>query len=312
MNKNVLITGVNGFVGEHVPRRFRDLGYDVTGTARQDDPSDKVADALTEYRKTNLLDSDSLKDLDMQRFSGIVHLAGRSAVGESFTKPHEYLSENAIMAYNLHDQAKEAGFKGRIISVSTGALYHPNQELPLTEESLTASNSPYAIGKLSAEAVTSYFRGRGVDSVIARPFNHIGPGQGTGFLLPDMYAQLQAAEAEGVIKTGNLETRRDYTDVRDIARANSDLAEAERLNHMVYNVCSNRSLSGFEILDVIRRVAGLEKIKAVVDPAKLRPNEIMDIRGNYDRIHLDTGWAPSIDIRQTIVDFVHGQHKTAS
>lgn len=305
MNKTVLVTGVNGFVGEHVARRFQDLEYDVTGTARQDTPSDKVADALTDYHRLDLLDSDSLNELDMQRFTGIVHLAGRSAVGESFAKPHEYLTENALMTYNLHDQAKDAGFTGRVVSVSTGALYDPNQELPLTEESRTASNSPYAVGKLSAEAVASYFRTRGVDTVTARPFNHIGPGQEAGFLVPDMYAQLREVGSDGTIQTGNLETRRDYTDVRDIARAYSDLVEAEELNYSLYNVCSDKSLSGREILEVIKKVSGLEQATAVIDPLRLRPNEIMDIRGSYSRIHQDTGWSPSIGVEKTIADFVN-------
>ena len=304
MNKQILVTGVNGFVGEHVSRRFQELGYDVTGTARQDAPSDKVAGALSGYRSADLLDEDGVKHLELEKFSGIVHLAGRSAVGESFAKPHEYLTENALITYNLHEQAKEAGFKGRIVSVSTGALYDPNQELPLTEESRTASNSPYAVGKLSAEAVASYFRTRGVDTVTARPFNHIGPGQETGFLVPDMYAQIREVGQNGVIQTGNLDTRRDYTDVRDIARAYSDLVETETLNHSLYNVCSDRTLSGKELLEIIKRVSGLDHVVSKVDPSRIRPNEIMDIRGSYSRLQRDTGWSPSIDVEQTIADFV--------
>jgi GDP-4-dehydro-6-deoxy-D-mannose reductase len=208
------------------------------------------------------------------------------------------------MTYNVHNHAKETGFKGRIINVSTGALYDPTQPLPLEEKSRTASNSPYAVGKLSAEAVALYFRGRGIDTVTARPFNHIGPGQGRGFLLPDLYAQLHEAESGDTIRVGNLDTRRDYTDVRDIARAYSDLVEAEKLNYSLYNVCSDKSISGFQILDIIRKVAGLEDINALVDPSKLRPNEIMDIRGDYSRLYNDTGWTPSVSLEETIADFV--------
>lgn len=304
MNKKALVTGVNGFVGEHVSKRFNELGYDVVGTARQDAPVDKVGDTLSDYHQVDLLDEEAVRTLNLEGVQAIIHLAGRSAVGESFDKPKEYITENALMTHNLHSHAKDAGFDGRIVTVSTGALYDPNQTLPLTEESRTASNSPYAVGKLSAEAVAQYFRGRGVDTVIARPFNHIGPGQETGFLVPDMYARLRDAGPGNTILTGNLETRRDYTDVRDIAKAYSDLAEAEKLNHTLYNVCSDRSLSGVEILDIIRSVAGLEQVEALVDPSKLRPNEIMDIRGSYARLQRDTGWSPSIDIRQTIADFV--------
>lgn len=302
--KKVLVMGINGFVGEHVSRRFNELGYEVVGVARQDSPTDKVDDTLSDYHKLDLLDVNSVNKLSLDGISAIIHLAGRSSVGESFEKPREYITENSLMTYNLHDHAKAVGFDGRIITVSTGALYDPRQPLPLEEESRTASNSPYAVGKLSAEAVALYFKTQGVDTVIARPFNHVGPGQGGGFLLPDMYAQLRNTDADGAIRVGNLDTRRDYTDVRDIARAYSNLVEAEKLNHTVYNVCSDRSLSGLQILDIIKNVAGLKGVDALVDPSRLRRNEIMDIRGSYDRIHQDTGWVPSIDIRQTVADFV--------
>lgn len=308
MNK-VLITGINGFVGEHVARQFATSNYEVTGTARQSSPYNTVIDTLNDYKQVDLLDDSSVEQLNLDNINAIVHLAGRSAVGESFEKPQEYISQNALMTHNLLDHAKNSGFDGRVITVSTGALYNPNQPLPLTETSRTAPNSPYAIGKLSAEAVALYFKSRGLDTVVARPFNHIGPGQNGGFLLPDMYKQLHTIEPGKPIHVGNIETRRDYTDVRDIARAYNLLVEAEKLNFPVYNICSNKSLSGKEILDIIKQTAQLEDIPTFVDPKKLRPNEIMDIRGSYDRLHQDTGWSPEININQTIADFVDREEK---
>lgn len=305
MNKNrVLVTGVNGFVGEHTAQHFSELGYDVTGTGRQDNPDTDVSPFLDDYVQADLLDEDSLRKIGFSTLNAIIHLGGRSAVGESFQKPHEYLTENSIMTYNVHNQAKEANFKGRIVSVSTGALYDPNQPLPLTEQSRTASNSPYAVGKLAAEAVAQYFQ-TSVDTIIARPFNHIGPGQGKGFLLPDMYTQMLAAG--DAISVGNLETRRDYTDVRDIARAYGRLVAVEKLNHTVYNVCSDNSKSGLQILQIIKNVTGLSGIEAIVDPSRLRPNEIMNITGDYARLRADTGWSPKIDLDQTVADFVQRQ-----
>lgn len=304
MKKSVLVTGINGFVGEHVAKRFNHLGYDVIGTARQDAPEAEVASSLSDYHSADLLDQSSVNKLSLTGVKAVIHLAGRSSVGESFDKPTEYITENSLMTYNIYSHLKDTGFDGRVVSVSTGALYDPNQQLPLNEESRTASNSPYAIGKLSAEAVALYFRNQGIDSVVARPFNHIGPGQGKGFLLPDMYTQLRNASPDRAIRVGNLDTRRDYTDVRDIARAYSDLVETEKLNFSVYNVCSSKSLSGFQILDIIRKVTGLDDVSIEIDPSRLRPNEIMDIRGSFDLLHTDTGWAPSRDIHQTIADFV--------
>lgn len=303
MNK-VIITGINGFVGEHTVREFNTHNYEVVGTARQSTPNAAVKNELSDYQQIDLLDVDSVKTMSLEGVRAIIHLAGRSAVGESFDKPQEYITQNAVMTYNLLSHAKNSNFEGRMVAVSTGALYDPNQPLPLAETSATAPNSPYAIGKLSAEAVTLYFRQRGLDAVVARPFNHIGPGQNTGFLLPDMYAQLQAAQPGESIQVGNIETRRDYTDVRDIARAYRMLVETEKLNYSLYNVCSDKSLSGAQILNTIKEVSRLEDISTTINPAKIRPNEIMDIRGSFERLHNDTGWSPRIDIHQTIADFV--------
>ena len=304
MSKEVLITGVNGFVGKHVADRFQSLGFEVTGTARQRSPKPEVASSLDNYIATDMLDARAVNRLSLDGVSAIIHLAGRSSVGESFQHPGEYITQNPLMTHNLFDHAQRQGFEGRIVSVSTGALYDPNQPLPLHEESKTAPNSPYAIGKLSAEAVALYFKSRGIDAVIARPFNHIGPGQGTGFLLPDLYSQLRSSEYGETLRVGNLATRRDYTDVRDIARAYSDLATAQSLGHSIYNICSGKSLSGLEITDMIKDASGRQDVHTTIDPAKVRPNEILNIQGDYSQLHADTGWDPQIDIRQTVADFV--------
>ena len=304
MSKGVLITGVNGFVGKHVADRFQSLGFEVTGVARQQSPGLEVASSLDNYIAADMLDAQAVNRLSLDGVSAIIHLAGRSSVGESFQQPGEYITQNPLMTHNLFDHAQRQGFEGRIVSVSTGALYDPNQPLPLSEESKTAPNSPYAIGKLSAEAVALYFKSRGIDAVIARPFNHIGPGQGTGFLLPDLYSQLHSSEYGQTLRVGNLATRRDYTDVRDIARAYSDLATAQSLGRSIYNICSGKSLSGLEITGIIKDASGRQDVQTTVDPAKVRPNEILDIRGDYSQLHADTGWDPQIDIRQTVADFV--------
>lgn len=304
MSKGVLVTGINGFVGKHVADRFHSLGFEVTGVARQPSPSAEVAPSLDNYVAADLLDEQAVSRLSLGGVSAIIHLAGRSSVGESFQLPGEYIAQNPLITYNLLSHAHRQGYDGRVISVSTGALYDPNQPLPLTEESNTAPNSPYAIGKLSAEAVALYFQSRGTDAVIARPFNHIGPGQGTGFLLPDLYTQLRTKEPGETLLVGNLATRRDYTDVRDIARAYSDLATAQSLGHGIYNICSGHSLSGVEIVDIIKDAVDRQDVQTTIDPSKVRPNEILDIRGDYSRLHTDTGWTPQIDIRQTIADFV--------
>src|SRR5690606_2879114 len=123
-------------------------------------------------------------------------------------------------------------------------------ELPLTEDSkLTENSSPYSQSKKLMEEAAQNLRSQGLDCVVARPFNHIGPGQLGGFLVPDLYEKIRvASKSGGNILVGNLKTKRDYTDVRDIVKAYADLAASETLDYDVYNVCSGQSRSGEEIL----------------------------------------------------------------
>lgn len=309
MANKIIVTGVNGFVGEHVVNTFITAGYEIVGLGHDDGPGVKVRDHLSQYTVCNLLDFDSVSHLDLSDVKAIIHLAGLSNVGESFKKALPYINDNVSMAYNLLEHARLQEFKGRVIIVSSGALYSPNQSLPLTESSLSLENSPYAVGKLGVEHTANYFRLRGVDTVAVRPFNHIGPGQGKGFLLPDLYAQLGEASNSGTtsISVGNLATRRDYTDVRDIAKAYLLVATAEKLNHGLYNICTGRSLSGTDILGTLQETMGVTDITPIVDQSKVRPTDIMDIYGDYSRLRNDTGWQPEIDIRQTIKDFVTSQ-----
>lgn len=305
-NKKILITGINGFVGEHVAREFKNQGHFVIGVGHSDTPNEKVRDLINEYINCNLLDETQVNEkLDLSEVAAIIHLAGLGSVGESFQIPRRYITENGLIAYNILQRAADTSMPGRIIVVSTGALYDPSQPLPLSEDAITSPNSPYAVGKLMTEDVTKYFRKRGVDAVIARPFNHIGPGQSTSFILPDFYEQLLASQDSGKMLVGNIETRRDYTDVRDIAHAYGMIALAPSLKHDTYNICSGRSLSGRQILEIIKEsVPTSGDVMIEVDQTKIRPNDIMDIVGNSTRLQEELGWSPAYAIDQTIKDFI--------
>jgi NAD-dependent epimerase/dehydratase len=304
MSEKIIVTGVNGFVGEHVVDTFKEDGFEVVGIGSDNNPNEKVAHKLDTYVSCNLLDVDSVNNIDLNNARAIIHLAGLSAVSRSFDQAQRYISDNAVMTYNLLDHAKTSNMQGRAIVVSSGALYDPNQPLPISEESATSPTSPYAIGKLASEHVVDYFRNRGLDTVIARPFNHIGPGQKEGFILPDIYAQLSSVGSGGEIQVGNLNTRRDYTDVRDIVAGYKALALADSLDHKLYNICSGKSLSGKDILALVERIGNYTDIKVSVDPSKIRPSDIMDIYGDSSRIRKELGWQPQYDIEQTITDFV--------
>ena len=309
MSKKVIVTGVNGFVGEHVVDAFRSEGFDVIGVGYDSQPSETIVQKVSSYIRCNLVDMDSVSQIDFSDVWAIVHLAGLSNVGESFNKPLPYINDNPSMTYNLLEHARTRGFQGRTIVVSSGALYNPQQPLPLTEDSRLLENSPYAVGKLGVEHVANYYRLRGLDVVVVRPFNHIGPHQNKGFLVPDLFAQLQAAQQTNAtsISVGNLATRRDYTDVRDIARAYRLIALADNLNYGLYNICTGRSLAGTDILQSLQAAMGVLDIEPIIDETKVRPTDIMEVYGDASRLTSDTGWVPQIPIEQTIQDFIRSQ-----
>lgn len=302
----IIVTGVNGFVGEHLARHLQASDFSVRGIGRESTPNENVAPYLDTYQQADLLNKEQVSGLLFKQAAAIIHLAGLASVAESFDKPDLYKTGNAEMTENLLKAAENQGFTGRVVAVSTGALYDPNQSMPLNEESKTTEGSPYAIGKIRAEEVIKQHKVNGLDVVIARPFNHIGPGQTNGFLVPDLYNQLIAANQAGSssIMVGNLATRRDYTDVRDIVKAYTALATADSLTHDTYNIASGASLSGFEILEHLQKSMKLELVKSKVDQAKVRPTDAMNIVGDASRLTAELGWTTQSNPNTAIVDFV--------
>lgn len=308
---NILVTGINGFVGEHLAKQIKSLGHSVLGIGREPVAAEHVLDHVDMYVQCDLMDSTAIQSLDLSQTSGIIHLAGLASVAESFNKPNLYKEGNARITRNVLELAHKQAMKGRVVVISTGALYDANQPMPLTEDSGISENSPYATGKIKAEEVAKEYRSKGLDVVIARPFNHVGPHQGPGFLVPDLYNQLIQASAyeKNEILVGNLNTRRDYTDVRDIADAYVKLMQAEVLHHDTYNICTGTSMSGLEVLDILKVSMDLTDIRVTLDQSRIRPTDAPDVVGNPARIHDDTGWKPKSNARRAIEDFVIEQKK---
>jgi GDP-4-dehydro-6-deoxy-D-mannose reductase len=157
------------------------------------------------------------------------------------------------------------------------------------------------VSKRLQEELAGYYGVRGFEYVIARPFNHIGPGQNTGFLVPDLAKQVAEAEKSGAetIGVGNLSAKRDYTDVRDIVQAYLLLLEKGRSGE-IYNICSGRSVSGSEVLDGLLKHSSNKSLRPVEDPAKVRPVDAPEIYGSYDKLKADTGWEPKIALETTL------------
>ncbi len=301
--KNILITGANGFVGQHLAAELADHDYTVVGIGGQQGASEQ-SPHLSSYRVIELNDRAAVETIDFSGIDGIIHLAGLAAVGPSFDNPMLYLTVNVGLQVNLFEAALKQHASPRFLIISSGALYDPTTDLPLTENSAVIPSSPYAVSKLGQEQMAQYYAGRGFQCIIARPFNHIGPGQGPGFIVPDFAEQLiniERGEAT-TMSVGNLDAKRDYTDVRDIARAYRLLLESGQPGEL-YNICTGTSRSGHEILEALQQASGITA-RVEQDSAKMRPADNPVIYGSHEKLTTDTAWEPNISFDQTMADVI--------
>jgi GDP-4-dehydro-6-deoxy-D-mannose reductase len=227
------------------------------------------------------------------------HLAALASVGRSWDDPAGTVRDNVAITAALLDAVRREAPAARVLVASSGEVYGFPAELPVTEDAPLRPQSPYAASKAAADLLAGFHAdGYGLAVVRARAFNHAGPGQSDVYALSS-FARQAAAGAE-VIRTGNPESRRDFTDVRDVVRAYRLLAERGEPGE-AYNVCSGVSTSTAELVELVRRAAGRD-IRHEVDPARLRAHEVLDMRGAPDKLRAVTGWAPEIKLARTAAD----------
>jgi GDP-4-dehydro-6-deoxy-D-mannose reductase len=190
-----------------------------------------------------------------------------------------------------------------MVLASSGEVYGPPERLPVTESDPMRPQNPYAVSKAACELLgAQQADSRGLRVVRLRAFNHAGPGQSGDYVVASLTHQVAVAEAEGrdavVLRTGNIELARDFTDVRDVVRA---YADAVALDPGAYNVCSGRAIAIREVIDTLRARARID-VRQEVDPARLRPHEVKEIRGSAQLLEEATGWRPRIPFEQTVAD----------
>jgi GDP-4-dehydro-6-deoxy-D-mannose reductase len=242
----------------------------------------------------------------------VYHLAALSSVARSWEDPAQTLSENVSAAINLLEAVRAAAADARVVWVSTCEVYGAPRALPLTESDPMAPANPYAVSKAAAEMLAVvYAEAHGLDIVRARPFSHSGPGQRPIFLLSSLARQAAEGRRAGVerltIVTGNPDTRRDFTDVRDVVRAYRLIASAERGSETeprVYNVSSGISVSAADQVRLLGELLAPIEVTHEIDPSRVRASEVMDLRGDHSRLTAAIGWEPEIPLRQTMEDTI--------
>lgn len=301
--KKVLVTGANGFVGQHLVKELSENGMTVVGVGGEVGSAGKP-EYVSEYIVADLNDILAVQKLDFSDIDAVVHLAGLAAVGPSFESPMKYITTNVGIQTNLFEVALAQSAKPVFLIVSSGSLYDARAPLPLTESSAVVPSSPYAVSKIGQEHMAEYYGQRGFSCIIARPFNHIGPGQNSGFIVPDVAEQVVACEKgnAAAVLVGNLDASRDYTDVRDIARAYRLLLE-KGVAGETYNICAGKAVSGHDIVSGILAAAG-SSAPIQEDPARMRPSDNPEIYGDNSKLVEATGWKPEVSLEQTLADVI--------
>lgn len=286
------MTGAEGFVGRHLLEHLRAQGDEVVGVDRECDVTkvDEIRAALEHVRP-----------------DAIYHLAALTAVAESWLNAVEYTRVNVLGTKNLLDVANDVAPTSSVVLVSSADVYgvvRP-EDLPLVESFRVAPANPYSSSKVEAEHVAhDAVRERGQRVVIARPFNHVGPGQSTNFVVPAIVDRLLEAVDEGAheIVVGDLSTRRDFSDVRDVVRAYRLLIESG-VSGEVYNIASGVDVG---LSDIAQRLvtAIAPHVRLVTDESLLRPVEVPVSRGSYDKLRKATKWHPTISLDTSLHDVI--------
>jgi GDP-4-dehydro-6-deoxy-D-mannose reductase len=237
----------------------------------------------------------------------IYHLAALSSVGRSWDEPGVTLAENVASAVNLLEGVRLEARGARVVWVSTCEVYGVPESLPILESAPVHPANPYAVSKATGEMLAAvYAEAHSLDLVTARPFSHSGPGQRPIFLLSSLARQAAEGRLAGVrrlrIVTGNPDTRRDFTDVRDVVDAYRRLSNPGVTG--VYNVSSGRSVSAADQVALLAELMDPIEIEHEVDPARARTHEVMDLRGDHSHLTAATGWEPVIPLRQTMADSI--------
>jgi GDP-4-dehydro-6-deoxy-D-mannose reductase len=285
------ITGATGFAGRHLVAACEAAGDEVI-------PAPPSASA--DLRVPDLVRS-LIRDA---RPDAVYHLAARAHVGQSWEDPLGTLADNVAMTANVLDAVRHEAPDAVVVSIGSGEEYGPPVAVPTLEDAPLRPQNPYAVSKASGSlAARFYADAHGLRIVHARAFNHAGPGQEPIYAIANFAMQfargLNAGEDPVTVVSGSPDTRRDFTDVRDIVRAYRMLAE--RGEPGLFNVCSGVSRSARELIAALAGVAGVA-VDHQVDPAKVRAHEVFEIRGANDRLREATGWTPSIPLEQTLAD----------
>jgi GDP-4-dehydro-6-deoxy-D-mannose reductase len=301
-----LITGITGFAGGHLAAHLmatpdvevygvaHDKGYGVDHLERH------VSVVIADLRDQRVVE-DVLRDVNPDT---IYHLAAQAYVPTAWQAPWETFENNVRPELNILQIMVHRDLKARLLVVASNEVYGavPREQLPVKETAVLDPNNPYGVSKAAQDLLArQYFLSHGVDTVRARAFNHLGPRQSPQFVAANYARQIAEAEAglrRPVIRVGNVQAQRDFTDVVDVVRAYALLMEKGRSGE-AYNIGSGQPRSIQSVLDALLKMSRLE-VAIEPDPTRMRPSDVPVIYANIDKLRATTGWEPAIAFEESL------------
>lgn len=297
-----LVTGAAGFVGRYLVQHLADLGDQVLAT----DHSISVtipARTGVRWQQLDVSDASACSDIISQFEPEIIyHLAGIAFVPEAENNFDRALVINVGGTNNLIRAVHLLQLGSTVVLISSAEVYGriKPEDLPLQENTRLNPANNYSLSKSMAEMVAARYGQFGyVRTVVMRPFNHVGPGQDSRFVVSsfaNQLAKIRAGKSPPIIRVGNLEAKRDFSDVEDIVRA---YRLAAQQGQGTYNLCSGQPVSIQWILNTLIEISGLT-VEIEQDPARMRPSEVPVLYGSFEKAKRELGWQPNISLTETL------------
>ena len=300
--KKCLITGISGFVGTYLADFLTKKNYDVYGFDRSRSNSPNVKTS-----KLDILNQEDVKNFIKEiKPDYIVHLAAQSSVKKSWENPEETIAINVEGTRNLLEGVVAAGImhQCKILIVTSAEIYGVPRETPIKENHPLSPINPYGESRRKQEELIEDYRKKGLHIAVSRSFPHTGPGQSDQFVCSSFSCQIAEIDMEKqdpLIKVGNLEAVRDFTDVRDIIEAYYLILLKELKG--TYNICSGKGVKIADMLQTLLKLSN-KQIKIEHDPSRNRPSDIPILVGDNSKFCQETGWKPKIPFEQTLADLL--------
>lgn len=313
----VLITGITGFVGSHLAEYcLKQPDVQVFGTIKSHHLGEELKRVEKIKDKIELLECDLVNRVAVARVlekakpDRIFHLAAQSFVPTSWNSPEDTLINNIIPELNLFEVAREMELDPVFVLALSSEEYGLvlEDELPVKETNPLRPLSPYAVSKVTQDRLGyQYHKSYGLKVVLTRFFNTEGPGRGQDFVTSNFakqIAEMEKGKRDPVISVGNLEAKRDFSDVRDAVRAYWLAAEKCEFGE-VYNICSERGRTIQSMLDLLIGFSTLKNIRVEQDPLRMRPSDVQLLLGDCSKFRKQTGWKPEIPFEKTMEDLLN-------